>query len=338
MIQCLFVLIASPLKQLIKGIIRHTKRAWPRMNKLKFFLPNVKRCRPSLHYLMFQANQDSSDVAIHTWDVPATHQLNPTALYDLRERMSVKASWLSCPRCQFFKYALIPLLSVTALAQGTSSPLRQLSAAFSGGKAIQGAQLTGDATWYAGSLTDSGNVTLTASSDGTWQMQLDLSASGQRTESQTGAGSCQWAGADGVVHPIESGACQQPLVWFLPAFTLQQANAPAVNDLGVGTVGTSAASLRHLQSPWATSGGATSGTSDAARTERTEIGLDPASLLPAVLAYSVHPDNGAQVPVAIEIHYSDYRPVDGVEIPFLIQRYVNGALQLEIHVSSATIN
>jgi hypothetical protein len=61
--------------------------------------------------------------------------------------------------------------------------------------------------------------------------------------------------------------------------------------------------------------------------------------LPAVLAYTVHPDNGAQgVTIAIEVHYSDYRTVNGVQVPFLIQRYVNGSLQLEISVSSAQIN
>jgi hypothetical protein len=57
-----------------------------------------------------------------------------------------------------------------------------------------------------------------------------------------------------------------------------------------------------------------------------------------VLAYSIHPDNGAPVAIAIEVHYSDYHAVNGVQIPFLIQRYVNGALQLEIQVSSAQIN
>lgn len=70
----------------------------------------------------------------------------------------------------------------------------------------------------------------------------------------------------------------------------------------------------------------------------TDIGLDTVSLLPAVLAYSVHPDNGAPVSIAIEIHYSDYRTVSGVQIPFHIQRYVNGFLQLDILVSSAAVN
>lgn len=70
----------------------------------------------------------------------------------------------------------------------------------------------------------------------------------------------------------------------------------------------------------------------------TNLGLDPVSLLPAVMTFSVHPDNGAPSSIAIEIHYSDYHSVSGVQIPFHIQRYVNGSLQLDILVNSAQIN
>jgi hypothetical protein len=69
-----------------------------------------------------------------------------------------------------------------------------------------------------------------------------------------------------------------------------------------------------------------------------DLGLDPTTLLPAVLAYTVRPDNGAQTQIAIEIHYSSYQSVNGVQVPFHIQRYVNGALQLDILISSAQVN
>ena len=78
--------------------------------------------------------------------------------------------------------------------------------------------------------------------------------------------------------------------------------------------------------------------SDIMQRSTADLGLDPASSLPAVLAYSIRPDNGAPIPIAIEIHYSNYQAVNGVQIPFTIQRYVNGSLQLEISVSSAQVN
>ena len=75
-----------------------------------------------------------------------------------------------------------------------------------------------------------------------------------------------------------------------------------------------------------------------AKRSATDIGLDPTTMLPAVLAYEVHPDNGASTPISIEAHYSNYQDVNGVKIPFLIQRYVNNSLQLEISLTSAQVN
>lgn len=238
------------------------------------------------------------------------------------------------------------LAAPIVFAQGASAGnvLAQLSAANAAGQVVQQIQLTGNATQYAGSSDDSGAVTLTASADGSSQMQVELASAGQRTESQTGSalnGNCQWAGADGVAHPIQSGACWRPVLWFLPAFSLQPSLLAAnltIADLGMGTVGAGETAYRHLQSQFMLTGAPASLTADVAQWSKTDIGLNPASLLPAVVAYSVRPDNGAPAAIAIEIHYSDYHAVNGVEIPFTIQRYVNGALQLQIQLSAAHIN
>jgi len=77
---------------------------------------------------------------------------------------------------------------------------------------------------------------------------------------------------------------------------------------------------------------------NAMQASTTDIVLDSTSFLPAVLAYSVRPDNGSQPPIAIEVRYSNYTAVQGARIPFTIQRYVNGSLQLDITVSSAQVN
>lgn len=236
--------------------------------------------------------------------------------------------------------------SQSATSQGASAQalLSQLSAAFSGNRVIQQVQLSGSAIWYAGDSEDSGSATLTASTNGSLQVQLSLGSMGLRTEMATGSGlgaSCQWTGADGTVHGIDSGNCLKPMAWFMPALSLQPSLVPnylGAVDLGSGTVGDSATAYRHLQSQLVF-GGVSGGTTAAImQLSTTDLGLDPVSLLPAVLAYSAHPDSGAPTSIAIEIHYSDYRSVEGVQIPFHIQRYVNGALQLDIAVNSAEIN
>lgn len=266
----------------------------------------------------------------------------------------MRNSRLSRLHSLFFGIALFACAGSAAFAQQTSQQgvsaqtlISQLAAAFSGGQVVEQVQLYGDATWYAGSLEDSGTVSLTASTSGSSSVQLALTTTGQRTEIATGTragASCQWAGADGVAHEIKSGSCLRPVLWFLPALSLQPALAPSnlsAVDLGVGPVGTGTTSYRHLRSQLVIA--AQPGQPSTIATlmtglSTTDIGLDTVSLLPAVLAYSVHPDNGAPVSIAIEIHYSDYRTVSGVQIPFHIQRYVNGFLQLDILVSSAAVN
>ena len=231
--------------------------------------------------------------------------------------------------------------------QGTSASgvLAQLAAAFAGQRTISQVQITGTASWAAGSLNDSGPVTLTASASGGWQMQLALQATGQKTLTQTGVGSsaiCQWTGNDGIAHPVALGNCSKPELWFLPALSLQPSALPSylgIADLGTGTVGFSQNTYRHLQSQFFFSDLPITLENLVVQQSPTDLGLDPTTLLPAVLAYSLTPDSGGgSTPVQVEIHYSNYQTVNGVQIPFLIQRYVNGCLQLAIAVTSAQIS
>jgi hypothetical protein len=251
----------------------------------------------------------------------------------------------------FLGIALASSLQIAAAAQeaptqnaSTSNVISQLSTAFSGGRAFQRVQISGDAAWYAGSQEDSGTVTLTASSDGSSQMELNLAATGKKTETQSGVGSssnCQWSGADGVAHRVDHGNCWRAIPWILPAIALHPSVLSSqyrFTDIGAGAVGSGTGVYRHVQGRLAQSG--FSGMIDRENKARstTDIGLDPVTHLPAVLAYSVHPDSGAPLQVTFEVRYSDYRAVEGAQIPFHIERYVNGSLQLDIHVTSAVIN
>ncbi len=69
-----------------------------------------------------------------------------------------------------------------------------------------------------------------------------------------------------------------------------------------------------------------------------EIYLDPTTLLPLSLAFNVHPDGDANTNIPIEIRYSNYQAVNGVQVPFHIQRFINGTLFLDLTVQSVTIN
>lgn len=231
-----------------------------------------------------------------------------------------------------------------AAATGSSAApaLRQLSSVFSGGQIVHQVQLTGNATWHSGSTTDSGSVTLIASSSGAAQINLSLSSLGERKEAQTGQGAaqaCTWSGSDGVQHDLDPLNCWRPAIWFMPALSLQPsllAGNVGIADLGVDFIGEG--TYHHLQSQLVLSEIPATMTTTAMQASTTDIGLDPASALPSVLRYYVHPDSGSDTPISIEVRYSNYSAVNGVQIPFSIQKYVNGSLQLDLVISSARIN
>lgn len=232
--------------------------------------------------------------------------------------------------------------AVASQPSDATAILQQVTQVFSGGKAIHQIQITGNAEWHAGGLNDSGSAALTATATGSAQMQLSLAKKGSWTESQTNVNAgmgCQWTGSDGIAHDGDALNCTRPAVWFLPSISLQSAMIPSevgVADMGTNTVGSG--TYRHLQAQAVFSGMPSSSLDKFVQASTTDIGINPNTLLPSVLTYRIHPDNGAQVDIPVEIRYSNYQKVDGVEIPFLIQRYVNGSLQLEIQVTSAQIS
>jgi hypothetical protein len=232
----------------------------------------------------------------------------------------------------------------TPLQQPNATALiSQMSSAFSGSQVIHQITLSGNATWHAGSLVDSGPATLTASSDGQFHVTLQLSG-GQKLEGRTGTGTtaaCSYSGADGVAHNVDLANCWKPAVWFLPAISLPMSllsNSLIASDLGQGAIGSGTGTYRHLQARLQLSGLSPQTLAHVTQQSVTDMGLDTSTMLPVLLAYRVYPDNGLQVVIAIEVHYSDYRDVNGVKIPFLIQRYINNSLQLEIAVESVSVN
>jgi hypothetical protein len=69
-----------------------------------------------------------------------------------------------------------------------------------------------------------------------------------------------------------------------------------------------------------------------------DLYLDPVSALPLKLTFNEHPDNDASRDIPVEIRFSDYRPVNGAQVPFRLQKFINGTLLLDIRVEQAILN
>ena len=69
-----------------------------------------------------------------------------------------------------------------------------------------------------------------------------------------------------------------------------------------------------------------------------DLFLDTSTLLPAALDFNVHPDDNMLLDIPVEVRFSDYRAVSGVQVPFHIEKYLNNSLILDIRLQAATLN
>lgn len=230
-----------------------------------------------------------------------------------------------------------PMAAVSQTNQDASQLLLGASQAFAGRQGVSSVTLNGEATFVAGSMNDSGTITLVARQDGSSSLTLDLS-SGARTETQdtfaNGQG-CTWSGSDGTVHESSGHNCMIPVAWFLPEVALFSTAQPS--DAAM-TIVPGQPPLTDLH--WALSAPASMPADQAALIAHVgsyDLQFDPTTFLPAALLYTLHPDSNAGVDIPVRVTFADYRPINGATIPFRIQRYVNGVLSLDITVSDAVV-
>ena len=239
--------------------------------------------------------------------------------------------------------------SGTQVASGTSANgadptalLGQINQAFSQGKPVTDVAMRGTATWTGGGTPDSGPVTITITPDGSARVNLGIPSAQLQAESSSGNAEgrrCQWSDNKGTSHEVDSRNCWKTMFWFLPPYSLQPGVNPtteqAVADDGLARVGSSQTLYRDLQSQFIFNLPSMADTKEAARVSTVNLGVDSATFLPAALTYSLFPDSGADTPINVEVRYAKYSSVNGIELPFSIQRYINGTLQLDIAITSA---
>jgi hypothetical protein len=224
--------------------------------------------------------------------------------------------------------------SATALPQA-STYLQTAFGALAGATSVTDATLTGTARRIAGSDDESGTATLTAISGAS---ALNLSfPSGPRSEVRNStAGS--WSGADGVNHAIAYHNLLTEPAWFFPTFAVANAlSCPTCVVTYVGQETHNGLAVQHLsvfQQSTAFSG---TGISFQHLTQ-IDLYLDSATLLPNALDFNIHPDDNALLDIPIEIQFSDYRSVNGAQVPFHVQKFLNNGLILDLQFQSVSLN
>ena len=147
--------------------------------------------------------------------------------------------------------------------------------------------------------------------------------------------SCKWTSNDGKVNPIPNHNCMTEAVWFLPTISMSPAQLRgAVLASHKGSDGLteriSVTRVAHNKNAKMRA--------FLQKLGQQELSIDAKTMLPSALTFSIHPDEDAGRDIPVEIRYSDYRDVNGMKIPFRIERVVNGNTVLEITIQSATVN
>lgn len=174
----------------------------------------------------------------------------------------------------------------------------------------------------------SGAVAATSSSPG-------VSGGVAATSSSPGA----WFGADGDKHSMALHNCWIDASVYFPGLSLQGAMSdPQVSVVDAGPTLHGGATLDHLQITRTIPGQTPAMTAEIQSLSALDIYLDPTSHLPVAVAFNTHPDNTLTINIPVEIRFSDYRVVNGVQVAFHIQKFIQRTLTLDMTVTSATIN
>jgi hypothetical protein len=214
----------------------------------------------------------------------------------------------------------------------------QALAALTSSVQLNDVTLTGTGIRTAGSDVESGSVSLKALAGG--ESRLDLTvAGGTRSEirnlDSNGAPQGFWIGLDGTLNSMANHNCETDAAWFFPALSvLSQLSNPNLIVTYVGNETWGGVSVQHLhflvQNPVATGLFQQLGAED--------VYLNASSNLPVAVTFNAHPDNDASANLPVEIDFSNYQAVNGVQVPFRIQRLLNGSVLFDLTVQSAILN
>jgi hypothetical protein len=220
-------------------------------------------------------------------------------------------------------------------------------AVLSGNAQIADVTLTGTAIRIAGSDVGTGTVALKAL--GTLESRMDLSlSSGTRSEvrnASNGVPQGSWLAPNGSVSNMAMHNCFTDAAWFFPALTvLSQTSNPNLSIAYVGLETKNGIPVQHLNFASVSTvqptgpAGLRGPVVTLATLSSTDVYLNSSSLLPVAFVFSTHPDNDALTNIPVEIDFSNYQAVNGVQIPFHIQKFLNGSLFLDLTIQAASLN
>lgn len=224
--------------------------------------------------------------------------------------------------------------------QALAAVAKALSA-LDAGAAVQSVNMTGTVARTAGD-TEQGTITLEATSRGQSRVEMDLpSGAYLRTRDDSGpAPAGQWSGPDGKARSITLDNAISDPVWFFPALG-RIARLATAGEIGISYVGPATRdgeSLIQLKL-WRQPAGQTADvTSSIAALSAANLYLDAATLLPRFLDFNAYPDKTDTIKLPMEVRFSAYQRIQGINVPMHIEEMLRGTPLLDITIQNVVIN
>ncbi|MGB6481992.1 MAG: hypothetical protein WBE86_00740 [Candidatus Acidiferrales bacterium] len=243
---------------------------------------------------------------------------------------------------------LLMVIAVQAQESSTPAPrdpqavslLQRSLAALVDTTTVNDVTLNASTDWIAGSDNETGSATLKATAIGQGRVDLSLS-DGQRSEvvdiSQAPpVGS--WCGTDGVWHSIVAHNLYTDPTWFFPTFLISRVLSGvnyAVSPMDAETQnGVAVEHVRTYQQP----GFTTDVAALLQSLSQIDIYLNASTLLPVSVSFNTHADDNALDNVPIQIKFLNYQVVQGISVPYHIQKYIQNGLALDLTVTGVQVN
>jgi hypothetical protein len=210
--------------------------------------------------------------------------------------------------------------------------------ATTGGKQILDVTLSGRVTWTVGKESETGTVTLWALGTGESRVDLALS-SGNRKEFRDSSNETDretWRNPPAGTELWSPPHCLTDPVWFFPPLGSLSARPNVVLSY-VGRDTRNGSTVQHIRSYVDTNSSSTL-SSAIRRLSGMDFYLDWATHLPVATVFNTHPDKAADSNIAVEIDFRNYQQIDGVRIPMQIRRFLQGGLQADISLDTASFN
>jgi hypothetical protein len=247
-------------------------------------------------------------------------------------------------RFVFLVIVSIPFL-VPSIAQQTPPNsgqavklLQQALAALNPGMPTTDITMSGTVRYIAGSDDETGTATLQAIAAAS---RIDLVLpSGRRSEvhsNVTGQPSGAWSGPDGVSKKIPFHNLLTEPTWFSPVFAVtRRFSGYSVNYVGHETH--NGQGVEHVSALQDFPGQLPAGAAFVDQLTQVDFFLDSTTLLPVAISFNTHADSNAVIPIPVEIDFSDYRAINGNEVPYHIQKYLDDSLSIDFQATSANLN